>query len=377
VSPNHLRKLSSLPQAWRESVDLEPIDTRRSRILRRLRSTAIVMYPVVAAYFWHRTGVPVDRDRLLLWLALGIGCFCIGRHPLLLVWAAIDLAPFALVLVAYDYLRGIADTLGMPTWWHPQRAVDTLLFAGREPTIWLQEHLKHGTADVRWYDLVVCTTYYSFFFLPYLTAAVMWLGSRAEFYRWSIRFVSLSFLSFALFVLIPAAPPWAAALCTASDVASHPHDPVCMHHAAQAVSGNILGPYTSHLAGAHQYVERIAGQSLYKLHLSFAHTLWTKGFNASDQVAAVPSLHVGETVLFSLFMWPRLARAWRPALILYPLLMQFSLTYAGEHYVADGIAGALCAALVHRLATSVERRIALERLGSNPGGQPEYENVAA
>jgi membrane-associated phospholipid phosphatase len=76
-------------------------------------------------------------------------------------------------------------------------------------------------------------------------------------------------------------------------------------------------------------------------------------------------------------MWPRLARAWRPALILYPLLMQFSLTYAGEHYVADGIAGALCAALVHRLATSVERRIALERLGSNPGGQPEYENVAA
>ena len=42
-------------------------------------------------------------------------------------------------------------------------------------------------------------------------------------------------------------------------------------------------------------------------------------------------------------------------LIGYPLLMMFSLAYAGEHYVADGIAGALCACLVSWLATRAER----------------------
>jgi membrane-associated phospholipid phosphatase len=36
--------------------------------------------------------------------------------------------------------------------------------------------------------------------------------------------------------------------------------------------------------------------------------------------------------------------------------MQFSLTYGGDHYVADGIAGALCAWLVHWLANRFERR---------------------
>ena len=58
-------------------------------------------------------------------------------------------------------------------------------------------------------------------------------------------------------------------------------------------------------------------------------------------------------------MWPRLSRAWRPLLVIYPLLMQFSLTYAGEHYIADGIAGALCAILIHRGARTAERRIGL------------------
>lgn len=36
--------------------------------------------------------------------------------------------------------------------------------------------------------------------------------------------------------------------------------------------------------------------------------------------------------------------------------MQFSLTYTGEHYVADGIAGALCAVAIEQLARRVERR---------------------
>jgi membrane-associated phospholipid phosphatase len=61
-------------------------------------------------------------------------------------------------------------------------------------------------------------------------------------------------------------------------------------------------------------------------------------------------------VLFVLFMWKRLNKWWRPLLVAYPIVMQFSLTYGGDHYVADGIAGALCAWLVHSLANRIERR---------------------
>ena len=136
----------------------------------------------------------------------------------------LDFLPFAAVLVAYDYLRGFADTMGMPTWWQPQVSVERFLFAGHIPTVWLQEHLKHATAQ--WWDVAVSLCYISFFFLPYVTAAVMWLRRRADFYRWSLRFVALSFLGFAAFALAPAAPPWAAAKCSAAEVAEPPRQPL-------------------------------------------------------------------------------------------------------------------------------------------------------
>jgi hypothetical protein len=358
-----------LPPAWRERTDWVPPDTTLGRALRVARWVAVGSYAAFLIDNWYAHGLPFDRDRLLLSIAIGLACFSIGRHPASLVWVVVDFVPFALVLLAYDYLRGLSDTVGMPTWWHPQLAADRFLFLGHEPTIWLQEHLKHTASGVRWYDVVVCVTYTSFFFLPYVTAGVMWIRSRTDFHRWSLRFVSLSFLSFLLFLLAPAAPPWAAALCTSGDVAGHPNDPACMHYPAHTVPGNLLGPYSSHLAGAHQYVERIAGESFYKLHLGVAHALWTKGFSTADAVAAVPSLHVGTTVLFCLFMWSRLRAVWRPLLVLYALLMQFSLTYAGEHYVVDGIAGALCAWLIHWAVSLVERRHRAKQV-VRAGGEP-------
>jgi hypothetical protein len=345
----------TIPRSWRERTDWVPTDRRLGKALRALRWLAVVAYLGVLIDNWYEDGVPFDREGLLLWIAVGLGCFCIGRHPVWMLWVAIDFLPFALVLVAYDRLRGWSDQAGMPTWWHPQLDVDKFLFFGHEPTVWLQEHLKHPRPVGQWYDLVVTITYYSFFFLPYIMAGVMWLRSRADFYRWSLRFVSLSFLAFTLFLLIPTAPPWAAALCTAKDVADHPNDPACMQYPAHAVPHNLLGPYHPQIAGANPYVERLAGDAFHELHLGVAHSLWVKGFSVADPVAAVPSLHVGGTVLFCIFMWGRLSRGWRWFLVAYPLVMMFSLAYAGEHYVSDGIAGALCAFFIHWAASRIER----------------------
>jgi hypothetical protein len=270
------------------------------------------------------------------------------------VWVVLDFVPLAAVLIVYDHLRGIADTVGLPTWWHPQIDVDRVLVLGREPTVFLQEHLKH--ADVRWYDVAVCACYYTFFFLPYLTAGVLWLRSRTDFYRWSLRFVALSFLGFLFFVLVPAAPPWAAARCTAVEVAGHPSSPACMNASGNAVAGGILGRYPGGQPGTHHYVERTITRGFSDLHLRVATTLLEEGRVSADAVAAVPSLHLGGTVLFVLFMWSRLNRRWRPLLVAYPLMMTFSLVYTAEHYLADCLAGALLALGVHRAGLLIERR---------------------
>jgi hypothetical protein len=345
---------------WRASAEVDGAAVvtraRRRRVLLVIRWVAIAVYVAAAAYTVSTRGAPIDRESVLLWIALGLAVACIGRPPIWLLWLALDFLPLVLVLVFYDYLRGLADTFGMPTWWQPQIAGDKLLFLGHVPTVWLQEHLKHQRfTGVRWYDVIVSLCYYSFFFLPYVTAGVMWLRGRADFYRWTLRFVVLSFLCFFVFLLAPTAPPWAADHCTATDVAGHPSYAPCMYDSGLPPADGLLGQFTGTQVGANPWVERIAGDSLPRLHLGIAHELWTKGFSTADPVAAVPSLHVGGTVLFCLFLWRRVGTSWRPLLVLYPFVMMFSLAYSGEHYVTDGIAGALAAWAVHALAGRFER----------------------
>jgi hypothetical protein len=72
--------------------------------------------------------------------------------------------------------------------------------------------------------------------------------------------------------------------------------------------------------------------------------------------AALPSLHVGLPALYALWFarMPGAPRAVAPALALWTAAMSWAVVYAGEHYVADVIAGVAWAAIVY---------FAIERLG--------------
>jgi hypothetical protein len=353
TAPSEAPADEEAPRSWRERTDWVPLDTTLGQILRGLRWGGIALFLVVLVYYWHKHGVPFDRTGLLLWIGIGLAVTCIGRHPVWILWIVADFLPLVAVLIVYDRLRGWSYTVGMPTWWHPQLNVDRWLFFGHEPTVVFQEYFKYR--DVRWWDVAVCICYYSFFFLPYLLAGIMWLRSRADFYRWSLRFVALSFIGFTFFLITPAAPPWAAARCIPAEVANHPNSPLCLYGNDRAVPGNLLGAYHSHTDG-NPWIERIAVRGFGKLHLTAAQTLVEHGRGWGDAVAAVPSLHVGGTVLFVLFMWRRVNKWWRPVLFAYPIVMQLSLTYGAEHYIADGIAGGLCAWLVHSVGNRIERQ---------------------
>ncbi len=319
-------------------------------VLTCLRWGLVTVWAGLFAGYMIQNGIPYWRSDLLLWLAIGLVAASIGRRNLLTV--VVDFVPFAAVLIAYDYLRGISDTLGMPTWWHPQVDVDNILFFGHSPTVVLQKYLRYPT--VQWWDVLVGLCYISFFFLPYVTAAVLWLRGRADFYRWSLRFVSLSFVGFTFFALTPAAPPWAAAKCTAADVADHPSNPACMWGSPR-VDGGLLGRFTDPHAGVPAWIDRTSTRGLGPLHLHFAEQVVKAGQAGADAVAAVPSLHAGGIMLFSIFMWRRVNRWWRPVLVLYPIFMAFTLVYTAEHFLADVLAGWLFAALISLGADRVER----------------------
>lgn len=321
--------------------------------LRIARWSAISVWLITFAHECYVYGVPFDREGLILWIMFGLVAVTLGKRSALTV--VIDWLPFAAVLIAYDYARGAADSLGMPTWWSPQLDVDRWLFGGTVPTVWLQEHFKYPTAQ--WWDVAVSIIYVSFFFLPYVTAGVLWLRSRLEFRRWALRFVTLSFLGFGLFALIPAAPPWAAAKCRAGEVADHPADPDCLGlHPIVGLHGGMLGRIDDPRPGAHAYIERISGKGWPKLHLGVAQSLLEKGQGIVDQVAAVPSLHAGGTLLLALFLWPRLGLWWKAVLLTYNAAMALALMYAAEHYFSDILAGWLCALLVSALFGRIERR---------------------
>jgi membrane-associated phospholipid phosphatase len=102
-------------------------------------------------------------------------------------------------------------------------------------------------------------------------------------------------------------------------------------------------------------VDRLVGRGFSDLHMNFASALIKAGQGGVDEVAAVPSLHAGGIMLFSIFMWPRLNKWWRPLLLFYPLFMVFTLVYTAEHYISDCLAGWLAAALVALAARGIER----------------------
>src|SRR4029077_13103525 len=160
------------------------------------------------------------------------------------------------------------------------------------------------------------------FFATLLVAVGIWLYRYQWFHRFAACIVLLAGLGLVTYVVFPAAPPWLAA-----DHGYLPHTFRITH----AVVNNLPVPK----AGA----------------------LFQSGTDWGNDVAAVPSLHAGYTMLICLFLCPRVNRHWRPLLAVYPIGMGLSLIYLGEHYLIDILLGWTYAAVaVYVVNRAFERR---------------------
>jgi len=141
----------------------------------------------------------------------------------------------------------------------------------------------------------------SYFLATYVVAAVLWFVARDRFRRYVVMVSSVAMMAFATYALFPAAPPW-----MASDLGE------------LAPTTRSIGVIWSHIP------------------IGNFDTLYEKGAAYSNQVAAVPSLHGGYTLLIALILWPLVKPWWGRALLaLYPVAMLFALVYTAEHYVVD------------------------------------------
>jgi membrane-associated phospholipid phosphatase len=286
---------------------------------RRIRRGTALVYLALLVTIVLTIGVPTDRGSLLLIILAGIGIRCLGRGWPAYGRALLDWLPFTAVLIAYDYSRGVADALGMPL--HVADVADVDRFAfGQVPTVWLQNHF-FDPGSPHWYDAVATLAYASHFLATPITAAILWLRDRAVWVRFARRVIALALAGLATYILFPAAPPWYAAR-----------------------------------VGVIEPVVRASGRGWYWLHINHAGNLLDEGQHASNDVAAMPSLHAAYATIIALFVIHATRSRWRWLMTAYPVIMGLALVYTAEHYVIDVVLGVVYAVVVDRLCTMWEAR---------------------
>jgi membrane-associated phospholipid phosphatase len=276
-----------------------------------LRIGGPLAYGIAFGIYCSRDGVPFARERMLIWLGLGLLAFSLANLGRSLVAALVDWVPFVGVLVLYDLARGIADNIGTAPHLEPQIDADKAFGGGDLPTVWLQRHFWHGGHDLHWYDYAAWGVYITHFFATLVVAAILWIAARHLYRRFVAMVVTLAVLGFATYIAYPAVPPW---------LAGHQHQ---IPHVA-----SIIGVVFAHLKVAD------------------FNALFEQGRQWSNRVAAMPSLHAAESLLIAMYLWGRTRWA-RPLLALYPPAMAVALVYSAEHWVIDILIGWLYAIVAY------------------------------
>ena len=212
----------------------------------------------------------------------------------------------------YTLLRSYADNTGMPIQTMYVIHIDHFLFFGNDPSVWLQDRL-FSTSRVTVLDFAAVQMHWSFFVAPHAAAVVIFIWKRRLFPRYVALVVATLYAGLAVFFLLPTTPPW-------------------------------LAGKEGVLPGAFRVMDFVGGKVDASTYRSLSDSI-----GEPNPVAAMPSIH--EAVTFAMYLYardhaPRLA----PWLLVYCIVMAVSLVYLAEHYVADLIAGVLCALLCHALS---------------------------
>lgn len=240
---------------------------------------------------------------------------------------------FIAAVVAWQVTDGLALKFNFP--WHVQDmvTVDAWMFQpvlhGETPTVWLQSHLFRDGV-LAWYDVVVVVVYSLHFLLPLGAGFVLWILNRDLFRKYAICFIAAAVLGFATYIVYPAVPPWMAA-----QFARHCVGNLACYH----VPGN-PDPVMPWVWNVWSHTIK-AWLTVNQGNVGFGP--FSLGY---DSVGAMPSEHVMYPTLVFLFFRRQFGRIGY-VMVGYIFLVLFSVVYMGQHYVIDGIVGAVYASTVY------------------------------
>lgn len=247
-------------------------------------------------------GIFLTPDQILILFSVILCFYLRGSSTTLLR----DWIPFVFLILAYQGLRGTALAFGFPIHETEVINLERWLF-GTVPTVALQ-HFLHEPGVWRWYDGMALFFHLSHFALPFSFAIALRLYDRDAFVRFSTALIILSFLGFLTYIVYPLVPPW------------------------MASRNGTLEP-----------IERV----LWPAFLRYFPVTMLHFFNPNE-MAAMPSLHAAWPTLVWLSTM-RVFGRWGVPMVVWPLMVSFSLVYSGEHYVVDIVVGVLYAVAVDAL----------------------------
>ncbi len=273
--------------------------------------TGIIIYLVLINQVIH-----LRPDHVFL--ALVLFSFVLGKQRAKRF--LIDWLPFIAFWVAYDMMRGVADSVrGTINVASPYRL--ELWLCSRMPGLTMPPFDLQILRQQPWWQPLkspidsICGFFYLLHFvIPIVLGWIFWhtTNDRPLFYKLTYTLTVLNFCALVTFMIYPTAPPWY--VYNYGFVQPEPNS-----------------SFWGTSAGSMIDLDRLLG-------VSFFTTLWDS-FN-SNHFAAIPSLHGAYPVVLSFFAYKKFRRG-GPGLALYPLAVWFAAVSLNQHYVVDLIIGVL------------------------------------
>ena len=219
-----------------------------------------------------------------------------------------DWAPFLVIFLAWEAMRGIAYQLGGTVQSDSIIAVERFISFGIVTPEALQQ-LLYLPGQIGPLEIAAAAVYAVHFILPLTIAFGLWLRRRAIYYQYVIALMLMSFAQFFTAVLLPVAPP----------------------------------------RFAYQYGEALAVTDIgaeVTLRTGIGVVSWAYHNMVGNPVAAFPSLHAAYPVLAFLFL-RRIAPRWSMVMLIYTAVVWFAIVYLGHHYLVDAIGGLIYAVVAY------------------------------
>jgi hypothetical protein len=265
--------------------------------------TFIYLGVITTFMIWHQEFFSPDRFFVFALIAMVIA----GK-----AWAFLwDWLPPILLILGYDYLRGLVPLATEKVHIHAMIYFDKAVFFGNVPTLWLQHHFfTYGV--IHWYDNAATILYYLHFIIPLFVALLFWFIDKKIFKLYTAGIILVSYAAWVTYYIFPAMPPWMAAQQGFLPPVAHILDQTLAHFA-----------HPISLPTVYNYV-------------------------GANLVAAVPSLHAAYPLMTALFFYKKFPK-WGLIFFIYPLTMFLAIMYLGEHYFFDIVIAAIYVYVIYGL----------------------------